>query len=318
MPLESLYAPVVSASWQRVCVSDRPAVTCCAHRGRQPATTEMRQGGLPRPCVPPRIRFARATTSAGIAATIAGSSSRDGQVHRARTCRYRRCSARPRPDTRADEMRAVAAHLARESERLLSDRLRVANVAEDHVRERARLAFLQCLHVRLPSYERVTGVTRQRTHEPLHSRKPPPHGQLSTHLSTHHSVDHELAAHGILHVLDLRVDLLRRQRRKCTAQHISTNPLSSPHSTVPLPAPSTQPTQHPQTLNPKPRASKQLATHTCHGGPAPAVQGSSGCVVRPASQRHRGSRATQAGLESCGVHRTHGSMQETPRTAPRH
>ena len=68
----------------------------------------------------------------------------------------------------------------------------------------------------------VSTGTRDRCHSTTNTRKRlkpgirdygPPRQR-----ATHHSIDHELAAHGVLHILDLQVDLLRRQRRKRTAR----------------------------------------------------------------------------------------------------
>lgn len=77
----------------------------------------------------------------------------------------RRCSAPTALGERGASQ--LAAHLARERERLLADGLRVADVAEHNVREGARLALLQCLHMLLHEVRKGT----QRTHAPGGTRQ---------------------------------------------------------------------------------------------------------------------------------------------------
>ena len=211
------------------------------------------------------MRFARATTSAGIAATIAGSSSKDGQVHRARTCRCGEVlSSTATTDTGAGEIGAVAAHLARKSERLLSDRLRVADVAEHHIRERTRLAFLQCLHVPLSSYKRVTGVrVSDRTNRCKASR-------IGSYVP----------------IYPRTIALITSWPRTAYSMSLIFGLILSGDSAANALRSTKQPSQFSTPLSAlQAAACLCMPKHTCHGGPAAGVQVPSGCVVRRASQR---------------------------------
>lgn len=162
MPLESLYAPVVSTSRQAsLHISDWPAVTLqiTAKVAYQDHVSRREYAWH----VPPHQTALQRRSLGHPAGTGRCTGQEPAVRHDAR------CSARP--GTWAGEMGRIATHLARESERLLADRLWIADVAEHNIRKRARLAFLQRLHVPLSWMRHASRVTRQPADASIYSRE---------------------------------------------------------------------------------------------------------------------------------------------------